>query len=223
MSLFQFQGGGYVPGGDMAELYGPFASVGFSFAYKTKKNILLGADFNYLFSNNVNDADTRFQELRFSVSNQVLGNEDEFVQVLVQKRGFATGFYVGKIFPILGPNPNSGLVVKLGINFFEHRTWIESRDADLPPLEGEYRKLYDRKRAGFAGYQFVGYQNFSNTRLANFFFGFDFYQGFTTDYRTFNVDAMEFTDGNYFDIAIGFKVGWVIPVYKQRDERFYIQ
>ncbi len=222
MSLFQFQGGGYLVYGDMAELYGPMASVGFSYAYKTKTNWLFGADFNYLFSNNVNDADTRFHELRFS-NGFVLGNEGEFVRVLVQMRGFATGFYTGKILPIIGPNPNSGLVLKLGLNYFEHRTWIESREAELPHLEGDYRKGYDRKRGGFATHQFIGYQNFSNSRFTNFYVGFDFYQGFTTDYRTFNIDAIEFTNGNYFDFVWGFKVGWVIPVYKQLDDRFYLK
>jgi hypothetical protein len=220
MSLFQFQFGGYVPYADMAEMYGPFASAGFSYAYKSKTNWLIGVDFNYLFGNQVIDADTRFSELRYD-NGFVLGNEGEFIDVLVLMRGFATGFYTGKIFPVFGPNPNSGIVVKFGLNYFEHRTWIESRQADIPPLEDEYRKGYDRKRAGFATYQFIGYQNFSNNRMVNFYIGFDFYQGFTTDYRSFNFDSMQATDGDYFDFVLGLKVGWVIPIYKQADDRFY--
>ncbi|MFN2424057.1 MAG: hypothetical protein ABR572_09815 [Cryomorphaceae bacterium] len=222
MSLFQFQFGGHAPFGDMAELYGPFGSGGLSFALKTKSNFIFGADFNYFFSNNVHDADTRFSQLRFE-NGFVLGNEGEFIDVIVQKRGFAAGFYAGKIFNIFGPNPNSGLEVRLGINFLEHRTWIESREADIPPLEGEYRKAYDRKRAGLAAYQFVGYRHFSNSRFANFYLGMDFYQAFTLDYRTYNVDQMEFTDGNYLDFIVGIKAGWVIPIYKQVDDRFYIK
>lgn len=222
MSLFQFQIGGYTPGGDLDEWYGEFASVGFSYAYKTKSNWLLGADYNYLFSNRVNDANTRFRELRFA-NGMVLGNEGEFINVLVQWRGFTSGIYAGRIFSVIGPNPNSGIVVKFGINYMQHRTWIESREAEIPPLEGAYRGLYDRKRGGIALHQFIGYQNFSNSRMANFFIGFDIYQGFLSDQRPFNVDALEFTDRNYFDLAVGFKVGWVLPVYKQVDQRFYVQ
>lgn len=222
MSLFQFQFGGYAVGGDFAELYGGFASVGLSYAYKTKTNWLIGSDFNYFFGNDVKDANTRFRELRFS-NGAVLGSEGEFVRVLVQMRGLSTGFYLGKIINIIGPNPNSGLVIKLGANYFEHRTWIESREDDIPPLEGDYLKGYDRKRAGIAAHQFIGYQHFSNSRFANFFAGFDFYQAFTTDYRTFNIDAIDYTNGDYVDFAVGFKVGWVIPIYKQVDDRFYIQ
>lgn len=222
MSLFQFQFGGYVPFGDMAEFYGPFGSGGFSFALKTKSNFIFGADFNYFFGTTVHDADTRFSELRFQ-NGFVLGNEGEFIDVIVQKRGFAAGFYAGKIFNVFGPNPNSGLEVRLGLNFLEHRTHIESREADIPPLEGEYRKAYDRKRGGLALYQFVGYRHFSNSRFANFYIGMDFYQAFTVDYRTYNIDQMEFTDGEYFDFIVGLKAGWVIPIYKQVDDRFYIK
>lgn len=222
MSLFQFQFGGYVPSADMADWYGPFATLGFSYAYKTKTNWLFGAEFNYMFGNNVKDELDLFHELRFS-NGLVLGIEGEFITVLVQKRGFTTGFYTGKIIPIIGPNPNSGIVVKFGLNYFEHRTWIESREADIFPLEGDYRKGYDRRRGGLALQQFIGYQNFSNSRFANFYFGFEFYQGFTSDLRAFNIDRREFTNGNYLDVAYGFKVGWVIPVYKQIDDRFYIK
>ncbi len=222
MTLFQFQFGGYVPFGDMAEMYGPFGSGGISVGRKTESNFIFGADFNYFFGTQVHDADTRFSELRFE-NGMVLGNEGEFIDVIVQKRGFAAGFYGGKIFNVFGPNPNSGLEIRLGVNFLEHRTWIESRMADIPPLEGEYRKGYDRKRAGFAAYQFIGYRNFSNSRFANFFVGVDFYQAFTVDYRTYNIDEMEFTDGEYFDFIVGIKAGWVIPIYKQLDERFYVK
>jgi hypothetical protein len=222
MSLFQFQGGAHIPGGDVAKLYGTNAAVGFSYAYKSKGNYLLGADFNYLFGNQVKDTPDLFKGLQTS-EGSVIGIQGEFITILVQQRGFAAGFYGGRIFPIFGPNPNSGLVVKVGINYLEHRTWIESREADIPPLEGDYRKLYDRKRAGLAAYQFIGYQHFSNNRFANFFAGVDFYQGFTTDYRTFNVDQMAFTDGNYVDFLTGIRIGWVIPVYKQVDDRFYFK
>jgi hypothetical protein len=42
-----------------------------------------------------------------------------------------------------------------------------------------------------------------------------------TDYRTYNFDQMEFTNGNYFDVLVGFRAGWVIPIYKQVNRDFY--
>ena len=222
MSLFQFQGGYYYPGADMAERFGPNASIGFSYAYKTGKNILIGADFNYFFGDRVINKDALFHNLRNSDGN-VIGIEGQVVNFVIQERGFATGFYAGKIFPVFGPNRNSGLVVKLGINYLEHRIHIETREDDIPPLEGEYLKGYDRKTAGFALNEFIGYQNFSNSRYINFFIGIDFYQGFTRSFRSYNIDLMESDQENRLDLLTGFKVGWVIPIYKQKDNSYYIR
>lgn len=221
MSLFQFQGGFHGTGGDMGKMYGTHAFVGFSYAYKTKSNILLGFDGTFLFGNQVNNQDQLMAGIK-TESGGIIGIEGEFVDVLVAMRGYTAGFYVGKIWPIFGPNPNSGLVAKIGLNYMEHRTYIEARQDDIPPIEGEYAKGYDRKRAGLALYEFIGYQHFSNSRFANFYVGLDFYQGFTTDYRSYNFDDMAPTNGDYFDTMIGFRVGWVIPVYRQVADKFYI-
>lgn len=221
MSLFQFQGGFHQPFGDMADLYGTNAHVGFSYAYKTRKNLLFGADFLFLFGNDVKNADLVASSLRLS-NGEIVGIDGEYINELILQRGFTAGFYVGKIFPIIGPNPNSGLELRLGLDYLEHRTWIELREDDYAPLEGEYRKGYDRKRAGLATYQFIGYRHFSNNRFANFFVGIDFYQGFTVDYRSYNFDDMSATDGNYFDLLIGLRIGWAIPAYKRYSDKFYI-
>ena len=205
----------------MGKLYGWNSFVGFSYAYKSRSNILLGVEGNFLFGNKVKNKDQIMSGIRNSAGG-IVGIEGQFVNYLVLMRGYTAGFYIGKIFPIIGPNPNSGLVVKLGVEYLEHRTYIESRDDKIPPIEGEYRKGYDRKRAGFSLYEFVGYQHFSNSRFANFFVGFDFYQGGTTDYRSYNFDDMAPTDGNYFDTMVGVRFGWVIPVYKRVADKFYI-
>lgn len=221
MSLFQIQGGFDVPFGDMAERYGANAFVGFSYAYKSGKNILLGADFNFLFGNDVKDENDLLHQLRIS-NGGIVGIDGTFVNVLTLERGFVGGLYVGKIFPIWSPNPNSGIVVKVGLNYIEHRTYFETREDEYPPLEKENLKGYDRKTAGLAIYEFVGYQYFSNKKYLNFFAGFDFYQGFTTDYRSYNIDQMQKTNSNYNDFLIGFRAGIVLPVYKQAANKFYI-
>src|SRR5690606_12441295 len=171
MSLFQFQGGVHQPFGDMADKYGTSAAVGFSYAYKTGKKILFGVDFNYLFGNNVKDANTIYHGIRLS-NGKVVGIDSEFINALILEREYAAGFYVGKIFSGMGPNPNSGIVVKVGLEYFEHRTYIETRQDEYAPLEDDYLRNYDRKIAGLALYEFVGFQYFSNNRFANFFAGF---------------------------------------------------
>lgn len=222
MSLLQFQGGLYQPHGDMAELYGGGAFIGFSYAYKTKNNWLWGADYTYMFGDNVKNKDAYMTEIRNN-NDDIIGIDNEIVNYLILQRGFTAGVYTGKIFPIFGPNPNSGLVVKLGVDFMMHKTFIEARQDDIPPIEGEYQKGYDRKRGGFLAHEFIGYQHFSNSKYANFYVGFDFYQGVTVDYRSYNFDAMDYSDNEYFDMMLGFRVGWVIPIYRRVANKFYLE
>lgn len=208
------------PYGDAGELYGTYANVGFSYAYKSRTNVLIGADFNYLFSDNVKNPNSLMRELRTSAGH-IINREGEFVNYVLQTRGFATGFYGGMIFPIIGPNPNSGLEVRFGVDYIEHRTRIETRQDDFPPLEGEPLKGYDRKRAGIGLTQFIGYRHFSNNNFANFFVGIDIIEGFTTDYRSYNIDEMRVTNDDYLDFFVGVRVGWVLPVYKRMADKFY--
>jgi hypothetical protein len=221
MSLFQFQTGFQQPYGDVGELYGTFFNVGFSYAYKTKTNFLFGTDFLFLFGDNVNNPNEIAHGLR-TQSGQIIGVTGQFILPLIQQRGFTGGLYVGKIFPWIGPNPSSGIEIRLGAQYLEHRTWIELRQDEYPPLEDEYRKGYDRKRAGIATSQYIGYRHFSNSRYANFFIGIEFYQGFTTDYRSYNVDLMRETNDDYLDLFVGLKVGWALPVYKRYADKFYL-
>ena len=70
--------------------------------------------------------------------------------------------------------------------------------------------------------QFVGYINFSNKRLVNFFAGFEFTEGFTKNQRDYNFDTGLKDNKNRTDILIGFKAGWVFPLYKRVADKFYI-
>ena len=221
MSLFQIHGGGLQPFGDVGELYGTYANAGLSYAYKSRTNVLIGADFNYLFGDQVKNEHNLMHELRTSAGH-IINREGEFVNFLLQTRGFATGFFAGMIFPIIGPNDNSGLEVRFGVDYVEHRTRIETRQDHFPPLQGEMLKGFDRKRAGIGLTQFVGYQHFSNSGFANFFVGIDVIQGFTTDYRSFNIDERRRTNDDYFDLFVGVRAGWVLPVYRRMADKFYI-
>ena len=221
MSLFQFEGGVHFPGGDIAERFGTNAAVGFSYAYKLKSNFLFGAEFSFLFGDNVNNRTHIAHNLR-TASGQIIGFENRYVDFLILERGFATGFYAGKIFPVFGPNPNSGVIVRAGVEYLQYKTYIETRNDKFPPFEDEYLKGYDRLVGGLALHEFIGYQHFSNNHLVNFFVGFDLYQGFTTDYRSYSIDLMQETNNDYFDTLWGFRVGWVLPVYKRAPEKFYI-
>ncbi len=92
----------------------------------------------------------------------------------------------------------------------------------FPLLKATTERLTTGKKRALGCMSLSAINISANNRYANFFVGFDFYQAFTVDYRTYNIDDMSYTDGEYFDGIVGFRLGWVIPIYKQAANKFYL-
>ena len=62
----------------------------------------------------------------------------------------------------------------------------------------------------------------SNNRLTNFNIGFEFYQGFTKGRRDYQIDTMEPANELRKDLLYGIRFGWIIPVFRQAPNDFYL-
>ena len=63
----------------------------------------------------------------------------------------------------------------------------------------------------------------SNNGLVNFYTGFYFQQGFTKNQRDINFDTPDIPVDKSMrnDFLYGYKVGWVIPIYKRKPKDYY--
>jgi len=182
-----------LPGADLKKRFGSNLGAGLGFMYKSRNNLLIGAQANYFFGNTVNE-DSLFKDIT-SANNKIIGSQGIFADIVLQERGFYIALKAGKIFPIIGPNPNSGLVLIGGVGILQHKIRIEylENDSDnkVPQLEGDYRKGYDRLSNGLAFNEFIGYFHSSNKQFVNFYFGIEFIQGFTKSRRSWNIDEQK--------------------------------
>lgn len=218
---FGVQYGGGFTAGDLADRYGYMNHLGFIAGYKTKQNWVYGLDANFMFGNNVRMTGI-FDHLVDSKGNITDINGDIAI-VRALPRGVYANATVGKIFPIWSPNPNSGLYVNFGAGYLLHRLRVETQDHVVPQLELDYRKGYDRLTVGANIKQFVGYAYMANQGAANFYGGLWAQQAFTYNQRTINFDQPDVpvsTDLR-LDLQFGFKVGWLIPIYKRQPKEFY--
>ena len=209
-----------VPGGDMAERFGANSNMGISVLVKRPSNWLFGFEGSFIFGNKVHEPD-----LGHGLINSDGTITDKFgapAEILLFERGWTTTFVVGKMINSVGPNPNSGILIKLGIGYMQHKIRIEHQNNELPQLEGDYAKGYDRLTGGLLITQFLGYQHLSNSRFANFYFGFEFMQGFTSNLRSYNFDTRQRDDGARLDFLTGFRIGWTLPIYKRQPADLYI-
>jgi len=214
--------GGNQSYGDIALKYGFLNHVGIMAGYKTNKNWFWGLDGNFMFGNKVK-TNGMFNFLLDSQGNINDVNGD-IAQVVLSARGLNINLAIGKVFPILSPNLNSGIFVHAGGGFLAHKYRIDTQSQVIPLLELNYKKGYDRLSLGPNIHQFIGYAYMADHGLINFYGGFYAQQGFTKNYRTvfFNEPGVPVSKKTMIDIQFGFKLGWFIPIYKRKPKDFYI-
>lgn len=208
-----------IPGGDLADRFGNNFNVGGTFQWKTKKNWIFGIDGNFIFSDQVKE--NHILDKISTVQGWVIAQDGMYADVFLYERGFMFSAKAGKIFPLIGPNPNSGLMVTMGAGLLEHKIRIEDKGNRSPQLSDEYKKGYDRLTNGLSLTEFLGYVNFGNHRLVNFMAGFEFTQAFTRSRRNFNFDTMTRDDKSRVDLLFGIRVAWIIPLYKRVPREYY--
>lgn len=218
MFTVNFSVGYHSPAGDMADRFGNNGFLGGSFRYKNDQNYVFGIESGFLFGSKVKE---NVAEGIMSSEGFVIDSEGGFTNLLILERGMLLVGTVGKVVPVLGPNPNSGIVFRLGAGMLQHKIRLETRNNDVPQLEGDYLKGYDRLSNGLTLHQFIGYQYLSNRRLVNLTIGIEGYQAFTQSRRDFNFDLMSQDTSKRKDALYGLKVTWSFPIYRRAADGYY--
>lgn len=208
-------------GGDLADRYGLTNALGAFAGYKTKRNFIFGLDGNYLFGN-----DIRIEGLLGNLRDEngsITNSSGGPAITLLFNRGFHINGTVGKVFPVLSPNPNSGIMVQLSAGYLWHKLRIETQEDDVPQLQGDYLKGYDRLTIGLNTGQFIGYSFMADQGIYNFYAGFYCQQGFTKNQRSefWDKPNQPVSQDLRIELTYGFRVGWLIPIYKRQPKDYY--
>jgi hypothetical protein len=174
-----------------------------------------------MFGSKINETGL-FDQLVDSYGN-ITDDNGDVGQIVLFSRGFNANLMVGKVFPILSPNENSGIYVHAGLGYLQHKIRIESNYQVIPSLEKDYKKGYDRFTSGLNFHQFVGYAFLANQGIVNFYGGFYLQEGLTYNRREvfFDRPFEDVPKAQRLDIQYGFKVGWFIPVYQRKPKDYY--
>jgi hypothetical protein len=210
--------GGQVPMADMAKRFGPNLRAGGSFLYKTKKNWLLGFEANYMFGKNVRE--DVVAPLK-TTDGFVVDNEGYPADLRVTERGITVIGLLGKVIPIGGSNPNSGLMVCIGAGYMQHKANLYDAQQKIAAVKGDLKKGYDHLTGGFATHQFIGYLYLGENKLLNFYAGIECYQGYTHSLRKISYTTGLPDLANRFDLLTGLRVGWILPLYERKPNDSY--
>ncbi len=219
MTLISLSYAHQLPGGDLADRFGHNSNIGFSVLFKTRTNWTFGAEAGFLFGNQVNEPGILRNTL--NSMGQLVDQAGVMSDVFLFERGYGIYLTAGRLFPVIGPNPNSGLLVRMGGGYLRHKVRVQTQQNVVPQVEDEYLEGYDRLTAGPAALLYLGYQHTGNRRLVNFHAGVEFQAGFTSSLRAFNFDTETYNTDGRFDLLSGIRVGWSLPIYQQSDDRYH--
>lgn len=140
-------------------------------------------------------------------------------------RGLQIGARVGYILPlikVLRPNPNSGFFVEVGGEFLRHRLLIDvAKSTSAPYLKGEYLKGYDRLTHGWGVGGSIGYRFWGNVPWLNFYVAVDYLYTYARSLRGYNYDLKQAEKDLRRDGAVGFRVGWCLPLFPRASSELY--
>jgi hypothetical protein len=213
LHLFSFQVSSHLPAGDIASRYGFNMGVGGSYWLKTSANWLLGADFTYIFGNKFKE-DSILNGLR-DKSGYLITTYGEQMFPTISESGFYGGLRVGKLFPVIGPNPNSGLVITASAGLLQYKTFFRLEENSIPVIMDDYVKMLDYLTNGFAMNQFIGYLHLDSGQPINFYAGFEFHQAWTMCRRDWLYNLHGPENKLRHDFLFGIRLGWIFPVGKK--------
>lgn len=209
----------HIPGGDLDNRFGNSALFGVGFQLKNKNNIYWGFDGAGLTGSTI--VEDNIINIISADSIDIIDLNGNTASVRFWERGAHAQFVLGKIFPVLAPNKNSGFFVQAGLGYMYHKIRIEDIGNQSPQLNSDLLKGYDRLSMGISTSEFIGYRYFSNSQKINFFIGIEFIQAFTQDVRQYDYNAQTAYQDKRLDLLSGLKFGWTFPLYKKSDNKYY--
>jgi hypothetical protein len=209
------------PGGEMKNQFGSNSVIGAGFAVKAKSNWIFGAEYGFIFGNNVKNGKDIFKYLLNSDGNITNGDGTPSV-IATFERGNMVDAKFGKLFPVIKSDKNSGIFFTVGLGYMMHKIRIEVENESTPQLKGDYKRGYDRLSGGFMLNQAIGFMYFGKSNLLNFTISVEAFEGWNKAYRDYYFDTMApAPEGRQFDFLIGPKIAWLIPIRGRNIGKYY--
>ncbi len=209
------------PTADLKNRVGYTSSLNVRLEIKLKNQFIVGGRYDFLFGNNFKDSGM-LKDLANS-DGQIINVNGQYGSYEMLQRGHHLGMYIGRLFPVFSPNPNSGIIVTAGLGLLAYRVNFNNISGDIVQFTSNYVAGYDRYTSGVSLTQYVGYRYMSKNKLMNFYGGIEFNQAYTKVRRDYQVDY-EINDprfGMRNDNFWNIQIGWILPIYKRSPKEFY--
>ena len=206
-----------LPMSDMFHSYGFNHNIGMEAAYKFGANWYAGVEGNFIFGAKVKDRSILNDIL--TPNGFLIGADGSLENVNFSQRGMVITAKFGKSFFFSPKQANSGLLLKFGIGYMDHKTFLDVNEKNVPQLTKEIKKGYDRFTNGIALTQYVGLIKLQRKGYLNLSFGVELTEGITQNRRPFDFATGKTLNKLRIDLLVGFKFNWILPVWNGQNSK----
>ncbi len=208
-----------IPSGDLKNRFGNNSDISISLIYKNSKNLIIQFEGGGLFGPTVKETNL-FDPIN-GENGVLISQNGEIPIIRLFQRGGHMDLSLGKYFKLKSVKNNSGIVLSVGAGYLYHKIFIETITTELPQLNDELIKGYDRLSGGVLIKEFLGYFYFSKTNNIRFLIGLEAIQAFTKDLRNYSYTNQSYINDDRRDYLIGLKCGLIIQLKKRDTGKYY--
>lgn len=218
-AAFTFNYNYQIPIGILSASFGNNSAIGASYFFEKKNNLTFGIESNYLFSNNIQDS-TMFKNITTSTG-AIIDANGQYANINLMQRGFDAYIYVGYAFHF-SKNNLSGIYLSQGIGYLEHQIFIDTKNQNIPQLNKDMKKGYDRFSNGISTKSSIDYKYYHHKGRVQMSIGFNYTFSYTKNQRIYDFQNNEYySNKREWNKLLGFKTEIIIPIQRKNQEDFF--
>ena len=137
------------------------------------------------------------------------------------QRGFNSYLFLGKAFHF-SKKSLSGIYISQGLGFLQYKLFIDTKNQDIPQLNEEMKKGYDRLTNGISSKFSIDYKYYSKNGRFQLVSGIHYTIANTKHQRAYDfANNLQYTEIKRWDKFLGFDIGIIIPISRRNKEEFH--
>lgn len=218
-SAFTFSYNYQFPFGSIANTFGNNSAIGTSYFLETSKNYIFGLEGNYIFGSSIID-ETIFDNINTS-SGSIIGGDGRFANINLMETGFDSYIFGGYCFHFSDKN-FSGIYISQGIGYLQYKILIDTKNQNIPQLNEDMKRGYDRFTNGFSTKISIDYKYYHKSGMLQISSGINYAMAYTKVQRSYDFkNNLEYLDSRSWDQLLGLKFEIIIPINRDNDEKFH--
>ena len=218
-SAFTFNYNYQIPIGHLSNTYGDNSAVGGSYFLETIKNIFVGLEGSFRFGSNIKDS-TIFENIS-TASGSIINGNGNYANINLMQRGFDGYFFAGYAYHIKDKNL-SGFYIYQGIGYLQHKIFIDTKNQNIPQLDEEMKRGYDKFSSGYSTKFSIDYKYYDKNGKFQISSGFNYTLAYTQNQRSYDfANNKPYSDKKKWDKLLSIKAEIIIPIKRKNQEEFH--